>query len=458
MKKRLIILALTVLLVVLTLAFCSCEMLDSGKGIKKTYINDVGELVVLYTDGSRENLGVVVGRDGVDGADGKDGIDGIDGKNGIDGVNGIDGIDGVDGKDGKDGKDGELVISGEGQSISLASARATRSAVSIVSYYGALHSAGSGVIYKYSDIYDGYLIITNYHVVYDASYGVSEEIYVMLYGNEYSDGFIPAHYIGGSMNYDIAVLFIEDKDFPNSSCAVPVTVADSNKVSIGDTAIAVGNSRGEGMSVTSGVISVDSETIEMTAADGKTAVKFRVMRTDASINKGNSGGGLYNDKGELIGIVSAKIIYDGVEGVGYAIPSTLACNVADNIIDNCLGERYYHVRRALLGITVSISESVSVFDPTTGKISIVETVFVYEASSTNLFGDQIKANDIIKSIVLNGKEELVVTRQFHVIDYLLQARAGDTGTLTVLRYNEETDEYDEIDLDFKIHMESMVDY
>ena len=195
----------------------------------------------------------------------------------------------------------------------------------------------------------------------------------------------------------------------------------------------------------------------MTAADGKTTVSFRVMRTDASINRGNSGGGLFNDKGQLIGIVNAKIIVDGVEGIAYAIPSTLALNAADNIIDNCYEKDANTVKRALLGISVSISESSSVFDTETGKISIKETVYVVEANSNNLFGTEIKANDVIKSIKLDRLDGITVTRQFHVIDYLLQARLGDTGVLVVERENE-SGEMEEVSLSFTITESCIANY
>lgn len=460
MKNKKIVYCVMVfsLLLVLTLILGSCYS-PSYKGIQDTFINDKGELIITYTNGEKDNLGVVVGKDGKDGIDGSDGKDGIDGEDGKDGVDGEDGKDGVDGEDGKDGS--TIIESDKGANVSLATSKAARSAVSIVAYYedaqGEYVSSGSGVIYKYNKEADGYFIITNYHVVFDSTSGISKEIYAMLYGNEYQEGFIEATYIGGSLNYDIAILFIENNDIIKSSSAVCVDVASSNSVSIGDVAIAVGNARGEGISATSGVISVDSENIEMTAADEKTKVSFRVMRTDASVNKGNSGGGLFNDKGQLIGIVNAKIIVSGVEGIGYAIPSTLAINVADNIIDNCFGKTNNSVKRALLGITVSTSNSVSVFDPETGKISIVETIYVVEATSTNLFGNNIQANDVIKSIQLDGLEKLDVTRQFHVIDYLLQARVGDTGTLIVERENDKG-EVSEVALKFTITPTCIANY
>ena len=336
--------------------------------------------------------------------------------------------------DGNGSGGNDIIINTNGSSVAAASAKASLSAVSVVASSGDSSSAGSGVIYKYNARANGYFIITNYHVVYNSSTrGIFKDIQVYLYGNEYAEGAIEAEYVGGSMNYDIAVLFVENNDILKSSSVMEVSVADSNNVSIGDTAIAVGNARGEGISVTVGSISVDSENLEMLAADDKTTVVFRVMRTDAAVNRGNSGGGLYNDRGELIGIVNAKTIVDGVEGMGYAIPSTLACNVADNIIDNCFGMTNTSVKRALLGITVSISDSVAVYDSQTGKVTINETVVVMEVTSSSIVSGKLKADDVIKSITLNGKETQIVTRQHHVIDYMLQARVGDTCTLVVER-------------------------
>ena len=73
----------------------------------------------------------------------------------------------------------------------------------------------------------------------------------------------------------------------------------------------------------------------MTAADNRTEVSFRVMRVDAPVNSGNSGGGLFDGQGKLIGIVNAKIVDEGVENIGYAIPSNVAVSIANNIIDYC---------------------------------------------------------------------------------------------------------------------------
>ena len=174
----------------------------------------------------------------------------------------------------------------------------------------------------------------------------------------------------------------------------------------------------------------------MTAADGRTEVSFRVMRVDTAVNSGNSGGGLYDDEGKLIGIVNAKIVYDGVENIGYAIPSKIAVSIAENIIDYCYGTDTERVQRALLGITVSTFDSKAVYDSATGLMVIEETVSVYEVSSGSLADGILQAEDILVSATVNGNTT-EITRQYHIIDMMLDMRAGDIVTLKILRGGEE---------------------
>ena len=429
-------------------ALSSCDSSDAV-GIANAQINENGELVLVYSDGNEQNLGVVVGKDG---AAGKDGEDGSNGKDGADGTNGQNGINGVD------GADGSLVITSDGSSIPAASAKGLRSAVSIVCNFQATiqqggwrpgssstttknySSAGSGVIYQMDTSEGDAFIITNYHVVYDASSntenGISEDISVYLYGSEIEEKAIEATYVGGSLYYDIAVLRVEDSEILKTSNACAVDVADADKVVVGDTAIAIGNAQGYGISTSFGIVSVDSEYITMTAADGSTTVSFRVMRTDTAVNSGNSGGGLYDDEGNLIGIVNAKIVDDGVENIGYAIPSNVAVSIAENIIDYCYGKSEERVQRALLGITVSTSDSKAVYNSETGSFTIEETVCVYEVSSGSLADGILQAEDILVSATVNDNTT-EITRQYHIIDMMLDMRAGDVVTLKILHGGEE---------------------
>lgn len=386
-------------------------------------INDAGELVLYYSDGSSENLGVVVGADGKDGADGKNGMDG---QNGLNGINGTDGV------------------TTSTSNVATAAALGLRSAVSVwCTFYEEgwrgnvteYYSAGSGVIYQINKSEGDAFVITNYHVVFDvnsrAENGIAEEIILYLYGSEISGREINATYVGGSQYYDIAVLRIEDSQVLRDSDAVAATVADSDAVQVGSTAIAVGNPEGGGISTSSGVISVDSEYITMTAADGMTSVSYRVMRIDTAVNSGNSGGGLYDDRGRLIGIVNAKTIDDGVENIGYALPSSSVVAVADNIIDYCFETDCESVQRAMLGVTVLTKDSYAKFDADTGMSTIVETVEIYEVTQGKL-GEVFQIGDVLVSVTVGGTTKQV-TRQHHIIDMLMTARPGDKVTFEVLR-------------------------
>ena len=301
------------------------------------------------------------------------------------------------------------------------------------SYKNTYSSKGSGVIYSLDSEQGDAFIVTNYHVVYDASSdsGVSEDIKIFLYGAEYESQAIPATYVGGSLFYDIAVLRVEDCARLRGSVYSAVNVSES-EVFVGQNAIAVGNPEGMGISTSYGIVSVASEYISMTAADNSGTVTFRVIRVDTAVNSGNSGGGLFNDKGELIGIVNAKVIDDGVENIGYAIPAAVAAAVTDNIIDNCYGKDNTSVLRAILGVSLGITDSYADVDAETGMPVIVECVKISAVDTDGLAAGNLLAGDVLVSATV-GERSVAITRQYHVIDLMLYARVGDTVSLTVLR-------------------------
>lgn len=306
------------------------------------------------------------------------------------------------------------------------------------------YTAGSGVIYRLED--DGSaFIVTNHHVVYDSDSDtenrVSDKIYVYLYGMEDEAYAIPATYVGGSANYDIAVLRVDQseilKNAAEMGAAAAVTIADSDEVVPGMTAIAIGNPSASdtdlgGISVTRGIVSVDSEYITMTASNDSSKVTFRVIRTDAPVNSGNSGGGLFNDEGELIGIVNAKISGSSVESIGYAIPSNVARAIADNIIDYCYGKDCESVMRGILGITIEVSACSAEYDIETGLLIRCEEIRVCEVTPGSLGEDIFKEGDIVKSVTI-GDRTVTVTRQHHLTDAMLDVRAGDTVSIVIVR-------------------------
>ena len=317
--------------------------------------------------------------------------------------------------------------------------------------------AGAGVIYKMDTNGNAY-IITNYHVVYNKDSINTNKIgttHVYLYGGsnycayktnngkqvydsnnypviEYGNDAIECEYVGGSMTYDIAVLRVKNSDILKSSQARAVDIADG--YTVGETVVAIGNPEAEGISATQGIVSVDSEYITMTAADETTTVDFRVMRVDCAINGGNSGGGLFNREGKLIGIVNAKIVDDEIENMGYAIPVELAINIADNLIDYNEINSSLQLQQFKLGIETQTMNSHAVLDVNTARTYIVEDVVVVSVSTNSVAKTMgLHIGDQLVSIQINDNDPLAITRSYILHDALLNSRVGDRIYLTIER-------------------------
>lgn len=184
---------------------------------------------------------------------------------------------------------------------------------------------GSGVIYKVEDDYA--YIITNNHVIEDA-----QKLEVSLENGEK----VAAELVGQDALTDLAVLKIDAK---HAEYALPF--GDSDALRSGDSVVAIGNPLGLDFSgtVTKGIISAKNRSINVNTSAGEWALN--VIQTDAAINPGNSGGALLNSAGEVIGINSLKIAKDGVEGIGFAIPSNDVIPLAEEMMKSGKIERPY---------------------------------------------------------------------------------------------------------------------
>ena len=174
--------------------------------------------------------------------------------------------------------------------------------------------AGSGVIIST----DGY-IITNCHVITDEDTGaVADNITVRLTsGDEYD-----ASVVGYDSEADIAIIKIEATGLTAAQCG------NSDDLAVGEDVMVVGNPLGElGGTVTNGIVSATQREIEVNG------VKMNLIQTNAAVNPGNSGGGMFNMKGQLIGIVNAKSSGTGIEGLGFAIPVNEALNVSEQLLE-----------------------------------------------------------------------------------------------------------------------------
>lgn len=258
--------------------------------------------------------------------------------------------------------------------------------------------AGSGVIFTA----DGY-IITNAHVVEGA-----QQITVKLNdGTTYN-----ATLIGSDSRSDIAVIKID------ASGLTPAILGDSDTIAIGETAIAVGNPSNLGVTSTDGIISALNRSVTV---EGNT---MNLIQTSAAISPGNSGGGLFNSKGELIGIVNAKNADENAEGLGFAIPINTAKAVAQDLIENG-----YVTGRPVLGITV-----VSITDAQTAMQYGVSTLGAYVQSVTEGSGAANAGMKVGDRIVSVGTR--TVTTATDVTNALQDYAAGDTVQVQVDRGGE----------------------
>ena len=281
-------------------------------------------------------------------------------------------------------------------------------------FYGNYTTTGSGSGIIISE--DGY-ILTNNHVIKGAT-----KIKVRLHdGTEYE-----AKVIGSDAKTDVGVIKVEAKNLK------PVVIGDSSKLSVGDTAVVIGNPLGQlGGTVTNGIISALEREMNIEGT------KMNLIQTNAAINPGNSGGGLFNANGELVGIVVAKSSGLDVEGLGFAIPINDVTSIINDILQ--LG---YVSGRPYLGVALSDSKQQtrestgnSIFDYFYGNGgSFTTTTYgayvtsVEEGSAAEEAG--IKVDDQIISI-----DEDMCNSSADVSSAIAEHKIGDKVKIVVVRNN-----------------------
>lgn len=262
---------------------------------------------------------------------------------------------------------------------------------------------GSGIVFDKK----GY-IITNQHVIEGG-----KEIIVTLAGGKS----FPAQVVGADAQSDLAVLKINP-----GKVELPIAnFGDSDKIRVGDLAVAIGNPLGEEYagSVTSGIISALNR--KMNINEGDYERRYRLIQTDAAINPGNSGGALINENGEIIGINTIKYVDSKIEGMGFAIP----VNDAKPIIEQLMKNGY--VSRPFLGVTVvTITEDMSkdYSCPVGAGVEEVRRGGAAEAAG-------LRPKDVIVEI-----EEVKVKTNEDLINELQKHKPGDSVKLKVWREGE----------------------
>ena len=259
--------------------------------------------------------------------------------------------------------------------------------------------AGSGWIISS----DG-LIVTNNHVIDGATS-------IMITFNDGSSLPVDLKNVKADAISDLAVLKVDATGLP------ALKIGDSNLLREGDWVVAIGNSLGEGIRVTQGIVS--RKDVSMQDENGQTLQGL--IETDATINPGNSGGPLVNMAGEVIGITNAKEVATGVEGVGYAISS----NEASPLIQDLINVGY--IVRPYLG--VSAETIVNDYYAYWYNLSVNSGVRITSVDTDSPAGKAgLQVNDVI--VKFNGQD---ITDTQQLIDAINQAQVGQSVDLTYYR-------------------------
>ncbi len=271
---------------------------------------------------------------------------------------------------------------------------------------GSAGVSGTGVVFSVDDT--EIFIITNKHVI---SSIVGKPTVKFDEDNK-----VRGKVIGSDDLSDLAVIKVKKIELTNEfiETLVPVTMADSDSLQIGDKTIAIGNPLGYEDTVTSGCVSGLNRRIVSESSD------LTLIQTDAAINSGNSGGALFNDKGELIGINTIKIKETGVEGLGFAIPTNEVSAVIEQIMQKGFVERPYI---GIRGGTVSDIARKQYGWPRGVLVDGIER-------DTPAFYSNLKRGDII---VMIDKQE--VNTMEDLAKYIRKKHVGDFVFIHVVRNN-----------------------
>ena len=381
-------------------------------------------------------------------------------------VRSLKGIDGVNGKDGKDGEDykgaydaydlyltakekGEFsgtfaefiteYFSGSEISDNANLSSCLLSSCRIIALGSATSTdggSGSGVIYELDKENGNAYVITNFHVVYSSKFTTQNKIasYIIayLYGGEFPGKEIECTYVGGSAKYDLALLKIENSAVIRDSNALACDFGDSDDLTLGQAIYAVGNAQGEGISVTKGIVSVDSQTITLNSEKLGEDYQIRVFRYDAAVSPGNSGGGIFDTNGKLIGICNSKTVASKSEGMSYAIPANVIKSVVDKLKNQCDGKDNENLYKAMFGITVTPKSSKGVYNQEKARVDIVEEVYVSSVNEDSPVKDKLKVDDKLLYYVIGGEKKQIY-RNYNLIDALLSLYVGDQITVGIER-------------------------
>lgn len=271
-------------------------------------------------------------------------------------------------------------------------------------------ASGSGIIIGENE--QELLIVTNNHVV-----DSTEQLYVQFIDGET----VEAQVKGTDASADLAVVAVKLDTIANSTkqeiCIA--RMGDSDRLKIGEPAIAIGNALGYGQSVTTGVISALNRKIENSNSEEGTSL----IQTDAAINPGNSGGALLNMRGEVIGINSNKIGGSSIEGMGYAIPISTARPIIEDLMERQTRTKYSEEERGYLGISC-----INVTSDLSENFSMPQGIFVAQVYS----GTGAEAAGLVRGNIVVAFDGVTVQNQEELTKQMQYYKAGESVEITIM--------------------------
>lgn len=275
------------------------------------------------------------------------------------------------------------------------------------------------------------LIVTNNHVVEDA-----DTLSVSFIDNSVCE----AQVKGTDSDNDLAVVAVKLDDISDDTMSQikAIQIGDSDNLKVGEQVVAIGNALGYGQSVTTGVVSAVDREIE----DSSTPL----IQTDAAINPGNSGGALINMSGELVGINSAKLASTEVEGMGYAIPVSVAQPIMENLMNRETREKVSEDQAASIGI-----EGVDVDSETAQTYGMPQGAYVANVNE----GSAAEKAGLKSGMIITKFDGTSVDSMSDLKDQLSYYAAGETVTITVAVAD--NGEYKEQDLEITLDSADKLD-
>ena len=280
----------------------------------------------------------------------------------------------------------------------------------VQSFFGGIQeqeskSVGSGIIISQND--SELLIITNNHVV------EGNETLTVSFVDEES---VEAQVKGTDAAKDLAVIAVQTKEIKDTTMdqIKVAALGNSDQLQVGESVIAIGNALGYGQSVTSGIVSATGRELD--------GIDEKLIQTDAAINPGNSGGELLNANGEVVGINTAKVATDTVEGMGYAIPISSVSDIIENLMNQETKTKVSEAEQGQLGI-----QGVDVTADSSEMYNMPTGVYVSEV----IAGGGAKKAGITKGSVITGINGTSIDGMQALKEQLQYYRAGETVKITV---------------------------